>query len=86
MCLTQGYPVTLGIIPIGKENTMARVLGVPSGEEACHTLSRRFIHTIPLARVNDKYFLTHCSMPLPKGSTLQCDTAWRLQNAAKGVL
>ncbi len=41
---------TLGVIPIGKEsNSIAGILGVPSGVAACDTISARIVEEIDLS-------------------------------------
>ena len=50
--------VTLGYIPLGRPNKIARALGVPSGELACEVLSNRLVETIDLGKVNHSYFFS----------------------------
>jgi len=63
----------LGIIPIGKTNSVARTLGVFSWEEACQILAARKLEKIDLAKVTtipqkpsqkveEKYFLTSAEL------------------------
>ncbi|USN53412.1 MAG: hypothetical protein H6760_04635 [Candidatus Nomurabacteria bacterium] len=49
--------VTLGIIPLGTKLEIADMLGIPHGEAACDTLSKRVIQSLDLGRINSQYFL-----------------------------
>ncbi|MDD5251784.1 MAG: diacylglycerol kinase family protein [Patescibacteria group bacterium] len=55
--------VTLGIIPVGQTTWVARALGIPEGEAACETLSKRVTQMIDLGRVNGQHFLSRVSVP-----------------------
>lgn len=50
--------VVLGFIPIGEENNLAEILGIPKEELACEIISARLIEKIDLAKVNHHYFLS----------------------------
>lgn len=52
------HGATLGIIPLGDNNTIAESLGVPEGELACDTLSARIVETLDTGFINGKRFLT----------------------------
>ncbi|NCF75485.1 MAG: hypothetical protein GWO87_03305 [Xanthomonadaceae bacterium] len=51
--------VTVGIIPIGKKNKIAKILGIPEGSLACDILSQRRIKNLDLIKMNDKYYLSN---------------------------
>lgn len=51
--------VTLGIIPIGENNQIAEMLGIPSGEKACDILAARKIASFDLGQVNNVYFFSN---------------------------
>ena len=55
--------VTLGIIPIGQPNEIAKSLGIPEGVEACDVLSRRVTQKVDLGVVNGQLFLSEVRMP-----------------------
>lgn len=55
--------VTLGIIPVGQPNEIARSLGIPEGEEACDVLSRRVTQKVDLGLVNGQLFLSEVRLP-----------------------
>lgn len=49
---------TFGFIPLGHSNTIADVLGIPVGPEACATLSRRRKESLDVGWVNNRYFVS----------------------------
>lgn len=58
-----GQPVTLGLIPLGRHQTIAHVLGIPEGLVACDVLSRRVVQRLDLGKANDVYFLHSLTAP-----------------------
>ncbi len=48
---------TLGLIPMGTPDALARMFGVPPGLPACDVLSARIVETIDLGAVNGRRFL-----------------------------
>jgi len=69
--------VILGIIPIGEENAIAELLGIPEGENACKTLSARMIKNINLGKINDFYFIKEAIVP-PTEATIKCDDKYQI--------
>ena len=51
------HAVTLGIIPVGKNNKIAAALGISGTDEACPILSARKLEKIDLGKANNTYFL-----------------------------
>src|SRR3989344_5553246 len=51
--LVADFNITIGLIPIGSDNNIARLLGVPLGEEACDVISSRIIKKIDLGKINN---------------------------------
>ncbi len=49
---------TFGFLPIGNENTIADVLGIPVGIEACDILSRRRKEKMDIGWMNNRYFVS----------------------------
>lgn len=58
-----GTSVTFGIIPVGPHQTIASILGIPTGVSACDTLSRRVVRHIDLGKAGASYFLFHMTAP-----------------------
>lgn len=50
--------VTFGFLPVGPNNTIAGVLGIPIGAEACATLSRRRRQRLDVGWMNNRYFVS----------------------------
>lgn len=55
--------VTFGFLPIGPENSIAQVLGIPVGEAACDVLSRRRKVALDVGWVNNRYFISQLHIP-----------------------
>ncbi len=62
--------VTLGFIPLGPHQSIAHILGIPTGVAACDALSRRIVRNIDMGKANDAYFLF--SMVAPATVTVEC--------------
>ncbi|XOU94392.1 MAG: diacylglycerol/lipid kinase family protein [Candidatus Kerfeldbacteria bacterium] len=58
--------ITLGIIPIGPNNEIAKKLGIPEGEAACDILSARLVEKIDLGKANNYYFISNLKLPINK--------------------
>ncbi len=54
--------ITIGIIPIGPENDIARTLGIPPEEAACDILAARKIVRFDLGKIKDQYFFSNLSI------------------------
>lgn len=70
--LTANLNLTLGLIPVGPNNRIAKLLGIPEGEKACDILSARIIKRLDLGRINNYYFLT-CIEMIGEKISLACD-------------
>jgi len=55
--------VTLGLIPLGPNQNIARILGIPTGLAACDALSRRIVRHVDLGKANNAYFLFTLTAP-----------------------
>lgn len=83
--VVSGSNVTLGIIPLGEPNGLAKLLGVPEGVAACDVLSARIVETIDAGIVNGKRFLTSLSVANFR-SELTCDGMYRITPDEPGTL
>jgi hypothetical protein len=56
---------TFGFIPVGPDNTMAQVLGIPTGDKACDVLSKRRTVDIDIGEVSNKnrFFIAKLDIP-----------------------
>lgn len=50
--------VTFGFLPVGPNNTIAEVLGIPPGVAGCDALSRRRKERLDVGWVNNRYFIS----------------------------
>lgn len=49
--------VTIGLIPLGSHQQLAKLFGIPEGAEGCRTLGARLICPVPLGKINNSYFI-----------------------------
>jgi len=49
--------ITVGIIPVGDNNSIAQSFGIEDEERACNVLSARLVETISLGKINEQYFI-----------------------------
>jgi len=49
---------TLAVIPFGRENNLARILGIPEGEAACDVIANRLTEKFDIGLINGERFLT----------------------------
>lgn len=54
--------VVIGFIPIGPNNELAKMLGVPYGLDACDVLSARRVERLDVGTINNRRFLTGISI------------------------
>lgn len=51
-------PCTFGFLPVGPNNTIAEVLGIPVGVEGCDVLSRRRKERLDIGWMNNRFFIS----------------------------
>ncbi len=72
------HDVTVGIIPIGSDNAIAKMLGVSSPEEAYGVIAARKIERVDLGKANDTYFLS--GITIDQGDvTIECENKFRVR-------
>lgn len=70
--------VTLGIIPIGPANKIAKMLGINSAHEACDIIAARIIQKVDLGKANNTYFLS--GLDIDRGTmTIECENKYRIK-------
>lgn len=69
--------VTFGFLPIGDNNTIAEVLGIPVGVEACDVLSRRRLEKLDVGWMNNRYFVSQLHI-LPGKIEVDYDEKFRV--------
>lgn len=57
---------TFGFLPVGPNNTIAEVLGIPIGLPACEALSRRRLEHLDIGWMNNRYFVAQLHVPPAK--------------------
>jgi len=77
-----GSDVALGIIPIGPNNELARLMGIPEGVDACDVLSARRVERIDVGTVNGRRFVTGLSMPNFRAE-ITCEDKFRVTSVAR---
>ncbi len=70
--------VALALIPLGQQNRIADLLGVPSGVEACDVLSARMIQELDTGSVNGTRFLHEITIHASAPPTIVCDKSFKL--------
>lgn len=71
--LINNLNIIIGFIPVGPNNNIAKLMGIPEGEAACDILSSRIIQPINLGLINQRqYFITYLEM-LGDGLYINCD-------------
>jgi len=72
--------VLFGFLPVGSDNSIAGVLGIPVGVEACSVLSKRRKVRLDAGWFNNRYFVSRLHIP-PSKITVEYDE--RFQVSAK---
>lgn len=71
------HNITVGLIPIGPNNAVAQILGIPTGVEACDVLAARIVEKIDLGKINNFYFLS--GIKVDNGQvTLECESQYKV--------
>ena len=69
--------VTLGLVPVGPDNKIARALGISSSDEACNVIAARITERIDLGKANGVYFLSSISVASGE-RTIECENQFSL--------
>jgi diacylglycerol kinase family enzyme len=77
--------VTFGVIPLGPNNRIAKLLGVPEGVAACDVLSARIVETIDVGVLNGKRFVCGVSVP-STGTEITCEGRYRVTTDGRGSI
>jgi diacylglycerol kinase family enzyme len=78
--------VVLGLIPIGPNNELAKLLGVPEGLDACDVLSARRVEEIDVGTINNRRFLTGVSISDFKAELMCNEGKYRIAPTTKSKL
>jgi diacylglycerol kinase family enzyme len=53
-----GSDASLGIIPVGENNKIAEILGIPPEDLACEVISARLVENIDIGKINNNFFIS----------------------------
>lgn len=69
--------ILFGFLPIGLDNSIAEVLGIPVGVEACNVLSKRRKVKLDVGWFNNRYFVSQLHIP-PSNIAVEYDEKFRV--------
>jgi len=69
--------IPFGFLPIGINNTISSVLGIPVGIESCDVLSRRRKVLLDVGWFNNRYFISRLHIP-PSNITVEYDEKFKV--------
>lgn len=74
-------PILFGFLPVGPDNTIAQVLGIPVGEAACDVLSRRRKVKLDIGWVSNRnrYFISQLHIP-PSSIAVEYDEKFKVSS------
>lgn len=74
-------PILFGFLPVGSDNSIADVLGIPVGEEACDVLSRRRKVKLDIGWVSNRnrYFISKLHIP-PSDIAVEYDEKFKVSS------
>jgi len=75
-----GRRTPLGFIPIKKNSSVAKLLGLPTNEFSCDVLSARLIETIDLGKINNEIFFSFIDLPAQE-ALLACDHQYLIKTS-----
>lgn len=67
--------VTLGLIPLGPRQNIAKLFGIPNGVAACDVLGARLIQDVQLGKINSGYFIHSVEIDDPR-VRVACDNSF----------
>jgi len=69
--------VLFGFLPVGSNNSIAKVLGIPIGVDACDVLSQRRKVRLDVGWFNNRYFISRLHIP-PHAITVEYDEKFQV--------
>ena len=80
----EGNNVTIGIIPVGGNNSIAQCFGVADEEQACTVLSARLVETVSLGKINEQCFISSAQIT-NKETILEINGKYTIEPAGPGL-
>lgn len=77
--------VLFGFLPVGPDNSVAEVLGIPVGEKACDVLAQRRKIKLDAGWFNNRYFVSKLHI-LPSKITVEYDEKFKVSTNYKSEL
>ncbi len=74
--------VLFGFLPVGADNKIAEVLGIPVGVDACDVLSKRRKVKLDVGWFNNRYFVSKLHIP-PSRITIEYDEKFKVSTKDK---
>lgn len=78
--------VAISIIPMGPDNRIAQILGIPNGSAACDILSARITEKLDIGMVNGRRFLHAAFVNASAGAEIICDELFKIILSKKTVI
>jgi len=75
---------TFGFIPVGPDNSIASVLGIPVGADACDVLARRRKLMLDVGWFNNRYFVSQLHIP-PSDIVIEYDERFRVASRTSNM-
>lgn len=77
--------ILFGFLPVGPDNSIAEVLGIPVGEKACDILAQRRKIKLDTGWFNNRYFVSRLHI-LPSKITIEYDEKFKVSTNYKSEL
>jgi hypothetical protein len=81
----EGAPITVGIIPVGQQNSLAERFGLADEDSACTALAARLIETIDLGVANGSHFVSEATITAP-GTIIEINGAYTIEPTSQGMV
>ncbi len=72
--------IVFGFLPVGQENAIAEVLGIPEGPDACSVLSKRRKMSLDIGWFNNRYFISQLHIH-PSNIEIAYDEKFRVSSS-----
>lgn len=77
--------VSLGFIPIVSDTVFGKLLGIPSGPEACDILSKRLTQSVDLGRIQKTFFITSAELSSQSSFSVSCNGLYSISAKRLGT-
>ncbi|EKD32827.1 MAG: hypothetical protein ACD_76C00139G0001, partial [uncultured bacterium] len=77
--------LALGMIPIGENNSIAKMFGIPHGESACDVIAARNLRRIDVGNLNGRRFIAGVLIPESR-VVMKCDGKFTVEPESTGEI